>query len=250
MDTAVLKVLGFAVILTRVSVFLTVVPVFGASSTPARVRFSVVFLLSFFLSLSMPTIVALNNFSVIEAVLLIAGEALYGFALGLIAMLLFSAVKIGGRIVEREMGLAMADTLDPFSGETAEPLSILIEMIFTLMFLAANGHHLLLHVIAKSYESFPAGQIPELTHLIEGVVKTGSTMLVVGLRLAGPMLAAFLMLLVVLGVFSRIIPEMDILFISMPLRIGLGILVMGMFFPFINEYLGEFSNWMGKLLPL
>ncbi len=185
-----------------------------------------------------------------ETILLIAGEAMYGLGLGLIVMMLFSAVQIGGRIIEREMGFAMADTLDPFSGEPAEPLSILIEMIFILMFLAVNGHQQLLLVISKSYQTFPAGQIPELPHLVEGFVKTGSTMLIMGLRLAGPMLAAFLLMLMVLAVLSRIIPEMDILFISMPLQIGLGLLMVGMLFPFINEYLGEFSDWMGKLLPL
>jgi flagellar biosynthetic protein FliR len=250
MDFAVLKLLGFAVVLTRVSVFLTVVPIFNGNAIPARIRFSVILLISFFLSLSMPTVVNLNKLSVVETVLLIINEVLYGFCLGLIVMLLFSAVKVGGQIIEREMGFAMADTLDPFSGETADALSILVEMIFTLLFLAANGHHMLLLVISKSYEAFPAGQTPELPQMVEGIVKTGSTMLVVGLRLAAPMLAAFLLLLMVLAVFSRIIPEMDILFISMPLRIGLGLLMAGMFFPFINEYIGEFSDWMGKLLPL
>lgn len=250
MDMAVLKVLGFAVILTRVSVFLTVVPIFNGDAISPRIRFSMIFLISFFLSLSMPTVVALEELSVLETVLLVINEAIYGYGLGLMVTLLFSAIKVGGRIIEREMGYAMADTLDPFSGEAVEPLSILIEMVFILLFLAANGHHLLLGVIAKSYETFPAGQIPELPYIVEGIVKTGSTMLIMGLRLAAPMLAAFMLLLMVLAVFARIIPEMDILFISMPLRIGLGLLMMGMFFPFINGYLGEFSEWMGKLLPL
>ena len=250
MDMSVLKLLGFAIVLTRVSVFLTVAPVFNGKAIPPRIRFSIILLVSFFLSLSMPTVVVLNELSVLKTVLLITNEVIYGFGLGLIVMLLFSAVKVGGRIIERQMGFAMADTLDPLSGETAEALSILIEMIFILLFLAANGHHLLLLVISKSYEAFPAGQVPELAQLLEGVVKTGTTMLIAGLRLAGPMLAAFLLLLAVLAVFARIMPEMNILFISMPLRVGLGLLMVGMFFPFINEYIGEFSDLMGKLLPL
>ena len=198
----------------------------------------------------MPTVVDLEQLSVLKTVLLILNESVYGFALGLIAVLIFSVVKIGARIIERQMGLALAGTLDPVSGETAEPFSILIEMLFILLFLAANGHHMLLLIISKSYETFPAGHIPELPFLVEGVVKAGSTMLIAGLRLAGPMLAAFLLLLVVLGVFARIMPEMDILFISMPLRVGLGLLMAGMLFPFINQFVGEFANWMGKLLPI
>jgi len=250
MDAAMLKVMGFAVVLTRISVFLMVIPIFNAKMTPARIRFSIILLISLFLSMAMPTVIDLNTLTALETALLIINEAIYGFSLGLIAMLIFSAVKVGVRIIERQMGLAMAGTLDPLSGETAESFSVLIEMIFVLLFLAANGHHLLLLILAKSYEAFPAGHIPDLPLLVEGIVKAGSTMLIAGLRLAGPMLAAFLLLLVVLGVFARIIPEMDILFISMPLRAGLGLLMAGMFFPFINQFIGEFSDWMGKLLPL
>ena len=64
------------------------------------------------------------------------------------------------------------------------------------------------------------------------------------------MLAAFLLLLVVLAVFARIMPDMNILFISMPLRVGLGLLMAGIFLPFINGFISEFTEWMGKLLPL
>jgi flagellar biosynthetic protein FliR len=250
MDPAVLKVLGFAVVLTRVSVFLMVIPIFNGNAVPVRLRVSIALLLSFFLSLSMPTVVSAGQLTGLKAILLIVNEAVYGVALGLIVVLIFSVVKIGGRIIERQMGLALAGTLDPLSGETAEPFSILLEMIFILLFLAANGHHLFLLVISRSYEAFPAGRIPELGLLTEGVVKAGSTMLIAALRLAGPMLAAFLLLLVVLGIFARIMPEMNILFISMPLRVGLGLLMAVMFLPFINQFVGEFADWMGKLLPL
>lgn len=250
MDSAELKLLGFAVVLTRVSAFMMTVPVFSGTFVSVRIRVSMTLLISLFIAMAMPSAVDVNGLSALKAGLLILQEAGYGLGLGMIAALLFSAVKIGGRILESQMGLTMADILDPVSGETVEALSILIEMIFILMFLAANGHHLLLMVIMKSYEAFPAGNIPELPLLLEGIVKAGSAMLIAGLRLAAPMLAAFLLLLMVLGVFARIMPEMDILFISMPLRAGLGLMMIGMFFPFIQEYINEFSNWMGKLLPL
>jgi flagellar biosynthetic protein FliR len=123
-------------------------------------------------------------------------------------------------------------------------------MIFILLFLSANGHHLLMIIISRSYESFPPGTIPSIPILLEGVVQAGTTMLIVSLRLAAPMLAAFLLLLSVLGVFARIMPDMNILFLSMPLRVGMGLLMMGIFLPFINQFVGEFAKLMGKLLPL
>jgi flagellar biosynthetic protein FliR len=64
------------------------------------------------------------------------------------------------------------------------------------------------------------------------------------------MLAAFLVLMVALAVLARIVPEMDILFISFPLRIGLGLLMVAMFLPFLAGFVAEFADWMGKLVPL
>jgi len=58
------------------------------------------------------------------------------------------------------------------------------------------------------------------------------------------------MLLVALAVLARVAPEMDILFMSLTLRVGLGLLMATTFLPFIKEYVTEFSQWMNKLLPI
>ena len=64
------------------------------------------------------------------------------------------------------------------------------------------------------------------------------------------MLCAFLLLLGTLAIFARIMPDMDILFLSMPLRAALGLLFSSMAMPFVLEFVTEFSDWMGKLLPM
>ena len=244
------KLLGFVLALARISAFFLVIPVFSWKTVPVRIKVSLVLLLTIFFSSIMPSSVYAKEVSVPEAILLIVNETLYGFALGLVVVLVFSAVKLNGRIIERQMGLALAQTLDPLTGDRGQPLGILLEIIFIFLFLSANGHHLFLLIISRSYEAFPAGSIPTIPVLVDGVIKAGSAMLVAGLRLAAPMLAAFLMLLVILAVFARIMPDMNILFISMPLRIGLGLLMAGIFLPFINGFTSEFADWMGKLLPL
>ncbi|MHC4551838.1 MAG: flagellar biosynthetic protein FliR [Planctomycetota bacterium] len=250
MDIPAAEILGFVIVLTRISFFLAIVPIFGLKTISMRIKLSIVLLVSFFFAIFMPTSVNLSTLTVVNGVLMIAAEAIYGIALGTIIALIFSAVKISGKIVERQMGFAMGATYDPLTGESADALSVLLEMLFILLFLSANGHHLLLLILAKSYQAFPAGTTPDIGILTEGLVVSGSTMLVAGLRLAGPLLAAFLLLLAILAVFARIMPDMNILFISMPLRVGLGLLMVGVFLPFINQFVSEFADWMGKLLPL
>ena len=243
------KLLGFLMVLTRVSAFFLVVPVFSWRSIPIRVKGAMVILISIFFAMIAPSAVQSQNISLMEVILLIVNEAAYGLAMGLIAIVVFSAVKLGGRIIERQMGLAMAQIMDPLTGERAQPVGALLEMIFIILFLSANGHHLLLLIVSKSYEVFPAGSTPTIPILTGGVIRAGSTMLTSGLKLAAPMLAAFLLLMVVLAVLARVVPEMNILFISLPLRVGLGLLMLAVFLPFINDFVAEFAGLMGKLLP-
>jgi flagellar biosynthetic protein FliR len=70
------------------------------------------------------------------------------------------------------------------------------------------------------------------------------------LKLAAPILAAFLLLMVVLAVLARIMPDMNILFISLPLRVGMGMLMMAIFMPFIYSFMSEFTDLVGRLLPV
>ena len=250
MELMIEKLLGFVMVLTRISAFFIVLPVFGWKSIPATIKVAITVLLTIFFSTIVPVSVNSGQISSVKAVLLIANEATYGLALGLVATCIFAAVKFGGRIIEREMGLAMAEILDPLTDEREEPLGSLLEMIFILLFLSANGHHLFLLIISRSYDSFPAGSMPTISVLAEGIISAGSTMLLHGLKLAAPTLAAFMLLMVVLAVLARMVPEMNILFISFPLRVGLGLLMVAIFMPFIGSFVGEFAKLMGKLLPL
>jgi len=250
MELMIEKLLGFMMVLTRISAFFIVLPVFGWKSIPVRIKVAITVLVTIFFSMITPSAIEPGEVSLLEAILLLVNEATYGLALGLIVYLVFATVKFSGRIIERQMGLAMAQILDPLTGEQAQPLGMLLETIFILLFLSANGHHMFLLIISRSYEAFPAGNIPTIAVLASGIIKAGSTLLMAGLRLSAPILAAFLVLMVALAVLARIVPEMNILFISLPLRVGLGLLMAAIFVPFINGFVAEFADWMGKLLPL
>lgn len=250
MSLMIEKLLGLAMVLTRISAFFLVVPVFGWVSIPVRVKVTIALLLSIFFSMVTPMPFDAGKVSILEAVLLLSNEAIYGLALGLIVAVVFSAVKLSARIIEREIGFAMAGILDPLTGETTQPLSSLLEMIFVILFLSANGHHLLLSIISKSYDAFPAGSIPTIPILTGGIIQAGSAMLVAGLKLAAPIMGAFLILMVILAILARIVPEMNILFISLPMRVGLGFIMVLIFLPFFNSYMSEFADLMNKLLPI
>jgi flagellar biosynthetic protein FliR len=242
--------LGLALVLMRVSSFLLVLPAFGSPGIPVQIKVAAAVVLSLFFGTTMPLSVDAAGVSTMQAILLLAGEAIYGLALGLIVMLLYSVVQLTGHMIEQQMGLTMAEIVDPLTDEEAGPLASLLEMIFLLLFLSANGHHLFLLILSKSYQAFPAGTIPSVNTLVGAVAQTGSVMFVASLRLAAPMLAAFLILMVALALLARLIPEMDIFFVGMPAQVALGLFLVTVFLPFVGGFVTEMADWMAKLLPI
>lgn len=237
-------------VLTRISAFLLFVPIFSSKNIPMTVKVAAMMLLSVFFFLAIPPAISVKDFSAVRVILLLGSEATYGLALGVIANVLFSTVKLGGRIAEHQMGLSMAQILDPMTDENGQPVGSLLEIIFIMAFLAADGHHLLIKVIHRSYELFPAGKIPTVSALASNMLEATSTMLTAGLRLAAPILAVMLVLMIALAFLARLVPEMNIFFISFPLRILLCLVMLVIFVPFIDGFVGEMAQLMARILPL
>lgn len=250
MDFVTVKITGFVLVLTRVGAFFFAVPVFSWQSIPVQSKVAITVFVAVFFSAVIEFPLDVQEVSGLELGIMMASEAIYGLALGYVTAYIFGAVKISARICERQMGLSMANILDPMSGDSAQPLGMLMEMVFILLFLSANGHHVFLMTISKSYESFPMGSVPTINKLVESIVVSGTTMLLLGLRMAAPIFAAFLLLMVVLAILARVAPETNILFLSLPLKVGLGLIMVGIFIPFINNFVAEFTGWLDKLIPI
>ena len=94
------RLLGFAMVLTRISGFFMLLPVFGWKTVPVRIKVAMTILIAVFFSTITPLAVEVQDVSLPGAVLLIANEATYGLALGLVVAVVFSVVKLSGRIIE------------------------------------------------------------------------------------------------------------------------------------------------------
>jgi flagellar biosynthetic protein FliR len=182
------------------------------------------------------------------AAILMAKEVVTGLALGLAANFLFQAVRQGAAIMALQIGFGDAGVIDPSQGEEADALEIFFEIAFAAFFLAAEGHHFLLSMIGWSYHAFPLLAVPDLSVLAGGVLEASATMLLLALKLAAPLLASFVILSVVLGVLARVLPEMNILVLSYPLRVGMGLFLASAILPSLNRYTSELAWWMNKLL--
>jgi flagellar biosynthesis protein FliR len=235
-------------LLGRVSAFLLALPVFGWQMLPMTVRAGLAILVTGFFAMAggVPKVQA--DLSLFGAALLLVQESLTGLALGLALNIVFQAARQAGAIAAEFMGLTDASVIDPSSGEESDVMAIFFEIAFVLLFLAAGGHLMMLRVLGLSYQAFPVGSMPDAAALADLFVRSGTDMLTFSLRLAAPLMGAFLLLTVALAVLSKAMPEVNVLFLSFPLRIGLCLLVAAAMMPALSGFTEELAEWMKDCL--
>lgn len=250
MDLPAGNILGFVLILTRIGAFFAASPLFSWEAIPLQSKVTIALILAAFFAAMTPFPAPTATMNVVEVTVRIADETFYGLALGLVAYSLLAVIRVAGGIMEQQIGLTMSNVMDPFSGEEGQPIGMLLEIIFVMLLFQTDGHHLLLQILNRTFEGYQPGTIPTAAGLVESVLKAGSTMMMLALKLSAPILGAFLLLMVVLAFMARVAPEANVLFLSLPLRCGVGLIMVGIFMPFLAGYLKQFTLWLDRLIPI
>jgi flagellar biosynthesis protein FliR len=246
MEALLILLLPHILLLARVTAFFAVLPVFGWAYAPNIVRVGMALVLTFFLAKQFPAMLPAMPAGLLAPALLLVWEVLCGLSLGLACRFVFQAVQQGGFIIAQQMGLTDAGVVDPVSGEDAVSVAMFFEISFTVMFLSAQGHHLLVGFIGNSFRKFPVGTYPSAGAMAGALVTAGSTMLLFALKLAAPALAAFLVLSFLLAILSRALPDLNILFDSFPMRVGLGLFLCAAMMPLLDTFTGDLADWMQR----
>lgn len=239
-------------VIARVSGFVAVLPIFGSALVPMIIRVGLVLVLSIFTLATRWPATALFHAQVHWLVSVVATiqEVTLGVGLGLCVRLVFSAIQQGGCVFAQQIGLSDAGVIDPVSGEESSSLAEFLEIIFTLFFLVAAGHQLLLAILLRSYDWFPLGSYPAAGALAGAIVEAGAVMLTLAVQLAAPVLGGFLILAAVLGVLARVMPDLNILFESYPLRVGVGYLLAIAVVGALNGFVAQITAWMQQFLTV
>lgn len=244
------QIFTFLLILTRIGAFFAAAPLFSWPVVPIQTKLIAAIAFSIFFAAFLPPTTLPSGDATLYGIIALTGQAAYGLGLGLLAYCVLAVVRLGGAIIEQQIGMTMAEVLDPFSELPAEPIGMMLEIFFVLMLLQTEGHHLLIRVLDQTFTQYGAAALPTMGSLFESLLRASALMLTLALQLSAPILAAFLLLLVVLAFMARIAPESNILFLSFPIRCGLGLLAVGLFMPFLANYLKAFTYWLMRLIPL
>lgn len=235
----------------RVAGFVMVVPILGNQLIPPRVKVALALAIGICVAPLVKGMPAIDDFG-LASMLLVAEQMLTGIGLGFAATIFFQLFVVAGQFMGMQMGLGFAMMADPVNGVQVTAWSQFYLLLVSLMFLAVNGHLLLLEILVRGFELYPTGvgiPLPELAQRIAGL---GSWMFVGGVLIALPAVTALLIVNLAFGVMSRSAPQLNVFSLGFPFSIVFGAVIMWValqgwlpqFDRMFDEFIDILSGWM------
>jgi flagellar biosynthetic protein FliR len=227
----------FFLVLMRTGAFLMSIPMLNGSSVPVLFRLALTLaasLLLFPLLALQPQLITFGLFTLTVAA---AGEVLIGLLAGLAIRLVFEGVQLAGELAGYQMGLAIAEVLDPATDDQVAILAQFTSLLATLIFLILNGHHWFIRTLVESYQMIPPAGFHVSGAVLERLARMTAEMFLIGLKAGAPVIVALLLGTVAFGLVARAVPQMNIFVVSMPLNIGVGLVFFGLSLPHLAGYL-------------
>lgn len=150
-------------------------------------------------------------------------EIITGAVLGFSINLLFYAISFAGSIMGFDIGLAMAQVFNPIEEMTSNLVGQIFHTLAILVFLIINGHHYIISAINYSFTVVPIGYFTITEDVYDYIIKMGATVFILAVKIASPILVSYFLVHIAEGILARIIPQMQVFFVTYPLKIGLGI---------------------------
>lgn len=239
----------FLLVFVRMTGLFVAAPVFGRRNMPAYLKIG----FSFFTALILVNTTAVQSFgpqeSIAEYVLIVVKEFIVGVSIGLIAYIAFTAIYMAGEIIDMQIGFGVVNVMDPISNIQIPITSNLYFIISMLLLFAMNGHLALIKALFDSFAALPLGMAVFDAGLADGLMAVFSTVFITGFKISAPIVASILLTDVALGTVSRMVPQLNIFVIGMPLKIFVGIAVLLVTIPvFVTVMESVFKSMDGSII--
>lgn len=219
-------VLIYLLTFARAGAMIMLLPVIGDIGVPVRVRLAFALAVSAALVSITARYYPARTVPPIELAMLIAQEATAGVLIGAMARLIMGALETAGYLIAVQTGLAFAQTFDPSQGIQGAIVSTFLSLLGALLVFETGLHHLAIGAIGGSYTLIPPGAALPTADMAELTLTLMTGAFTLGLQLAAPFLVFGLLIYVSLGVLSRLMPQMQIFFLSMPVSILTGFVLL------------------------
>jgi flagellar biosynthetic protein FliR len=242
---------GYMLVFARISGMVATLPIISSSVINSKVRVIFVFILSMIIFPNVNTYSISIN-SIFELIFNVSKELLVGLFIGFGVQVIFEAFTLAGGFVGRQMGLGIANVMDPNSSQQVPIVGQFWMFLVVVYFVTVDGHHLFVETIYKNFELIPLGKGMFPPELGQSVVYSGSMAFNIAIRFAAPTIVFLLLVETAVALTVRVMPEMNAFFVSLPLRIGCGIIALiaslNIFQLLFDSVYGDLVNFLSRIL--
>lgn len=250
-ELSIIWILGVMLLTIRLGIVFFSTPLYSFAPVPAQVKVVFVVAISAILMLSVvqvPTTLLLKPAFLLKGAL---AEILVGMVLAFSVQVVFAAFQWGGRVMDMQMGFSVANLIDPTTRTQVPMMGTLLSAAALMVFYSIDGHHLLMRGLAFSIRAVPPGTTLNLNDPMLIIGQFGA-IFTFGLMAVAPVVFALTMIDLVIAVAARTMPQMNVFFVGLPIKIFVGLLVFASTVRFMLPFMQRlfetmFRNWQQAL---
>ena len=170
-----------------------------------------------------------------------AKEFLLGMMIGSVVMVIFWCIQAVGNFIDNQRGATMASSMDPFIGEQSSPLGLFMTQSMVAVFFCTGLFNGFLAGIYRSYELWPATSFrPSMDmDVVMFFVAQFALISQMALLVGGPVVVAMFLSELGLGFISRFAPQLNVFFLSMPVKSAVATLMLVLFWGMLIVFFRE-----------
>lgn len=229
-----------------------IAPILSQRTIPAPVKVGLSILLAIVIMMTLPV-------SAVPAVSTLGGlvgvaflELFVGAIIGFMLMIVILAAEGAGSVIGYQVGFALANALDPITRTQTSLIGTFWVLVSSLIFLAINGHYMIIQAFHDSYTLVPPGQVALNGPVGEAMIRYTAYLFVVALKIAAPVMVTLFLVDVALGTVAKMMPNMNVFFVGFPIKIAAGLAVIALSLPIfsyvIRQSLGYLNTELGVVL--
>ena len=217
---------AFLLVFARIGAMVMLLPGLGELSVPVRMRLTAALALTLLILPLHRNAFQVDLTALGPVTFAIMQEIVIGGFLGLTARLTISALQVAGSIVAQQLGLGFVTAIDPTQGQQGLLVGNFLTLLGVTLVFATDLHHLIFVALNDSYAIFKPGDVPLVGDMAEQTMRTIAGAFRIGVQLSAPFLVFGLLFNIGLGVLSRLMPQMQVFFVGLPLSILVGFVIL------------------------
>src|SRR6202030_2354057 len=242
----------FMLVFARIGAMVMLLPGLGETNIPVRIKLAIALLLTLIiLPLHRAAYHVDIEASMMPLLVLMIHEIVIGVVLGATARVTLSALQVAGSVIAQQMGLGFVTAVDPTQGQQGLLIGNFLTLLGITLLFATDSHYLVVAALNESYAVFSPGEMLPTGDVAALATRAFAAAFKIGMQLAAPFLVFGLVFNIRLGVLARLVPQMQVYFVGVPLAILAGFLIFAFVISaMMGTFLDYFTGIMHDLMPL